>query len=149
MYSWRADNCLVYSSAKVCRLALDNSAFPGNQRFNLKSFRTVTPYTGYRPLSVTISHFFPQSFADFHFVEDMSHIYAPNQGYPSSSICPTQPKPLDSPLTPHFSECFFYASVLVEHESWLTHEMPQSVASSLMLRLEHREYSLGLQGVAQ
>jgi len=64
-------------------------------------------------------NFFFQSFADFHFVEDMSHIYAPNQGYPSSSICPTQPRPLDSPLTPHFSECFFYASVLVEHESWL------------------------------
>jgi len=67
MYSWRADNCLVYSSAKVCRLALDNSAFPGNQRFNLKSFRTVTPYTGYRPLSVTISHFFPPEFCRLSF----------------------------------------------------------------------------------
>jgi len=66
-----------------------------------------------------ITFFFFQSFADFHFVEDMSHIYAPNQGYPSSSICPTQPRPHDSPLTPHFTECFFYASVLVEHESWL------------------------------
>ena len=54
-YFCRADNCLVYSSAKVCRLVVDNSACPRNHRFKFKTFRTVTPYAGYRPRGVTIS----------------------------------------------------------------------------------------------
>lgn len=67
MYFWRVGNFLVYSSAKVCRLVLDNSACPGNQRFKLKPFRTVTPYTGYRSRSVTISQLFFSEFCRLSF----------------------------------------------------------------------------------
>ena len=60
-------NCLVYSSAKLCCLVPDNSVFPGNQRFSVQSSPTVTPHTGYRPHSVTISQFFSPGFCRLSF----------------------------------------------------------------------------------
>jgi hypothetical protein len=71
-------------------------------------------------------------------------------------LCPLsttpRPYPLVQPnsdplilLLPSFFEMAFLLCIsLGWTRSWLTHETPQSVASSLMLGLDHRKYSRGL-----
>jgi len=102
MYSWRVETVLYIPALSFVVLSLTILYFPEIRDSVSNPLQQLHRIQATDLTVLQYHNFFPQDFADFHFVEDMSHIYAPNQGYPSSSICPTQPRPLDSPLTPHF-----------------------------------------------
>jgi hypothetical protein len=101
-----------------------------------------------RPISLQLSSHFVMSSADSPcgktwaiFMPSSTPLHStPPRPYP---LVQTNSPPWFSSNPSFFEMAFLLCISLGWARSWLRHEMPQSVASSLMLGLHHRKYSCG------